>query len=686
MLRIAVDIGGTFTDVTVFDESTGNISLGKVLSTPHDLVEGIMEGIKASGASINQSALIIHGSTVVINALLERKGVSTALVTTKGFKDVYEIGRINRPDSFNLRFQKHKPLISRENRHEVTERLDSSGNVVVALQDEEVRSLASQLDKEVESVAVVLLHSYQNPINETRIKEIFKETAPNLFVTTSHEISREYREYERTSTTAANAYVGPIVSSYIERLEKSLNNEGFSGSLLIMQSNGGLMDIETASSQCIQMLESGPAGGVTGTKVLAEVLKIQNAIAFDMGGTTAKACVIENGIPRMSSDYFVGEYGSGLSLRIPVIDIKEVGTGGGSIAWIDQAGGLHVGPISSGAVPGPVSYGRGGTEPAVTDANVILGRIGADQFLAGKMPLNVESARKAISEKIASPTNISIEEAALGILRIAETSMAYAVRSVTIERGLDPRDFVLFAYGGGGPLHAVAVAKELNIPKVIIPPVPGLFSSRSMLQADLRRDVVRTCFLRLNESSLIDIETLFSELEQETILSVQQVINLQKDIKFIRSVDMRYVGQEHTVTIDIPNNQDEKNMKKIIKDKFDEAHEIRYNHSAPLEEAEIVSLRVAAIGMMNKPEILKLTQGEQIPPQSAHRSNRMVIFDDPMKPIDCPVYDRSQLIHGNRIIGPSVIEEDTCTTLIPSFASAFIGEFGEIIIEVSNDD
>jgi N-methylhydantoinase A len=683
MLRIAVDIGGTFTDVTVFDELTGEISLGKVLSTPQDLVEGIMEGIKSSGASVEQGALIIHGSTVVINALLERKGVPSALLTTKGFKDVYEIGRINRPDSFNLRFQKHKPLITRENRYEINERLDAAGNVLVALQEDEVKTLATELAQEVQSVAVVLLHSYQNPVNERRIKEIFKETAPNLFVTTSHEISREYREYERTSTTAANAYVGPLVSSYIERLEQHLTKEGFNGSLLIMQSNGGLMDSQTATNQCIQMLESGPAGGVTGTKVLADELNIANAIAFDMGGTTAKACVIENGIPRMSSDYFVGEYGSGLSLRIPVIDIKEVGTGGGSLAWIDQAGGLHVGPMSAGAEPGPVSYDRGGTEPAVTDANVVLGRIGANQFLGGKMNLNVNGAREAISTQIAGPTGISIEEAAIGIVRIAETSMAYAVRAVTTERGLDPRDFVLFAYGGGGPLHAVAVAKELNIPKVIIPPVPGLFSARSMLQADLRRDVVRTCFIRLNESALQDIEALYSELEQEALLSVQMVGISQNDVHFIRSVDMRYVGQEHTVTIDIPNSIPVENRKRVIKDRFDEAHEIRYNHSAPEEEAEIVSLRVAAMGVMNKPILTKLEQGYSAPPESSQRPNRNVIFYDPNNPVDCPVYDRSRLLAGNRIEGPAVIEEDTCTTLLPKHASALIGEYGQILIEVS---
>jgi len=681
MLRIAVDIGGTFTDVTVFDEKKGTISIGKVLTTPEDLVEGIMSGIESSGADVRDGAMIIHGSTVAINALLERKGKTSALVTTKGFRDVYEIGRVNRPDSFNLRFKKHVPLIPRERRYEIQERLNANGDIIEPLNEQEVNDLIACLPPDVEAVAVVFLHSYKNPVHEQRVKEIFQKAAPHIYVSASHEISREYREYERTSTTAANAYVGPIVSSYIEKLEKRLQDDGFTGSLFIMRSNGGLMDSQSAKTECIQMLESGPAAGVTGTKVLADMLNIRNAIAFDMGGTTAKACVIENGVPRMSNDYFVGEYGSGLALQIPVIDIKEVGTGGGSLAWIDEAGGLHVGPSSAGSNPGPASYNRGGTKPTVTDANVLLGRIGASQFLGGKMVLDADKARNAIRTHVAGPLSISEEEAAIGILRIAETSMAYAVRAVTTERGLDPREFVLFTYGGAGPLHAVAVARELDIPKVIIPPVPGLFSSVSMLQADLRKDVVRTCFLKLSEVEIQDLESLYKELEREALLSIGEVD--QKDIVFLRSADMRYVGQEHTVTINIPHGLDKPEKLQTIKKDFDTAHEIRYNHSAPHENAEIVSIRVAAVGLLDKPEIKALPKGNAAPPEEAVREKRQIIFDDPRQPIECPIYYRDKLLAGNRIQGPAVIEEDTCTILLPSNAVLEVGEFGQLTIEVN---
>lgn len=682
MLRIAVDIGGTFTDVTVFDETKGTIHLGKVLSTPNDLVEGIISGIEHSGASVNQSVLIIHGSTIAINALLERKGVPSALITTRGFRDVYEIGRINRPDSFNLRFKKHVPLIARERRFEVTERMTASGDVLIELNEDEVRSLAAELNHQVKSAAVVLLHSYKNPDNERKIKEIFKEVSPDLFVTTSHEISREYREYERTSTTAANAYVGPIVSSYLERLEKRLQNDGFKGSLLIMQSNGGLMDCPTARDQCIQMLESGPAAGVTGTKILSHMLDIPNAIAFDMGGTTAKANVIENGIPRMASDYYVGDYASGLSIRIPVIDIKEVGTGGGSIAWIDEADGLHVGPVSAGADPGPVCYGRGGTKPTVTDANVVLGRIGANQFLGGKMKLDVEAARAAIDAQIAQRLGITIEEAALGILRIAETSMAYAVRAVTTEHGLDPRDYTLFAYGGGGALHAAAISKELGMTRIVIPPIPGVFSSRSMLQADLRRDIVRTYIMPLQQVTASDIESFYLELEEEALQAIRAVNDIPFDVSFQRTVDMRYVGQEHTVTLAVPSGLSNEEDKSKLKMGFDKAHESRYNHSAPDEEAELVTLRVAAIGIINKPELLTLPQGDENPPVESERGNRTVIFDDPSVPVNCKVYDRSKLLWRNRITGPAVIEEETSTTLVPPASYAVVGTYGHLSIEI----
>ena len=494
-MRVGVDIGGTFTDVVVFDDSRGAVTLAKALSTPAELARGVQDALSKSGVSLDQATSLIHGSTIVINAIIERSGAKTALLTTKGFRDVYEIGRINRPEAFNPLFKKHRPLIPRGHIFEIPERMLADGRVRTPLDERAVHEVAQVLKgEEFEAVAILFLHSYRTPEHEQRTKQILLEENPAWFVTASHELSREYREYERTSTVAANAFVGPRVSRYLDDLDRRLEGDGFRGNLLIMQSNGGLADVDVARQQCIQMMESGPAGGVVGTIALCEALAVDEAIAFDMGGTTAKASVIRRGEPSLSPDYFVGGYNEGLAIRIPVLDIVEVGTGGGSIAWLDEASGLHVGPRSAGADPGPVSYGRGGTEPTITDANVVLGRLSPEAFMGGEMQLDPTGAEGALRDKLADPLGLPLERAASGMLEVATSAMANAVRQVTLHRGLDPRDFTLFAYGGGGPLHASAVAKELAIRTVIIPQAPGLFSALGMLLADLRRDYVQTLF------------------------------------------------------------------------------------------------------------------------------------------------------------------------------------------------
>src|SRR3954452_15842371 len=455
MYRAAVDIGGTFTDVAAFDDRTGRLLLGKWSTTPARLVDGVLKALARAEIDLHETAMLIHGSTVVINALIERSGARTALVTTRGFRDVYEIGRINRPESFNLFTRKHEPLVPRERRFEVAERLDAQGEGLIPFDEAEARALARRLaTMDVDAVAVVFLHSYRNPAHELRMQEILREEAAHVFVAVSHEISREYREYERTSTVAANAYVGPKVSAYLDQLEARTAAVGFRGSLYLVQSNGGLYDPAAARRQCILMLESGPAAGVAGATVIGKRLGIADAICFDMGGTTAKACVIEGGLPRGASVYFVGGYARGLALRLAALDIQEVGTGGGSIARVDGQDRLHVGPQSAGAAPGPACYNRGGTQPTVTDADLLLGRIDDRGHLGGELTLDRALARRALQDAVATPLDLSAEEAALGILRIATASMAYAVRAVTIERGLDPRDFSMLAYGGGGPLHA----------------------------------------------------------------------------------------------------------------------------------------------------------------------------------------------------------------------------------------
>jgi N-methylhydantoinase A len=452
---------------------------------------------------------------------------------------------------------------------------------------------------------------------------------------------------------------------------------------MIMQSNGGLSDVEMARRQCIQMMESGPAGGVVGTMALCEMLDLDAAIAFDMGGTTAKACVIRRGEPSLSPDYFIGGYNEGLAIRIPVLDIVEVGTGGGSIAWLDEGGGLHVGPRSAGAEPGPASYGRGGTEPTVTDANVILGRLSPERFLGGEMRLDRSAAEKALRERLAEPVAVSLERAASGMLQVATAAMANAVRHVTLERGLDPRDFTLIAYGGGGPLHAASVAKELSIGKIIIPNAPGHFSALGMLMADLRRDYVQTLFERLDDLEMFELEDQFKKLEAEGRQALEASGIPQERIVFERAADMRYVGQEHAVAVRMPAEVGDEPARAEIKRLFDEAHDLRYSHSAPEESADIVSLRVSAIGRLGKPQIPQILQGEKTPPPNARRGVRAVNFEG-AGAVEATVYDRSRLLQGNVIAGPAIIEEVASTTVVEPGDAVTVNEFGHLIMQLGS--
>src|SRR5215472_17092232 len=452
-LRLAADIGGTFTDVAVFDDRSGRLSFGKVLTTPQRLVDGINAGVAKAGTDYAATGLFLHGSTIAINTMLERTGARTALVVTRGFRDVYEIGRINRPDAYNLYFQKHEPLIERALRFEVDERMLAEGEALVRLKDKEVAALGRKLAKlGVEAVAILFLNSYVNPAHEQRAKALLEAQHPELFVSASHELSQEYREFERCSTVAANAYIGPRVRRYLAEIDAHIRETGFAGSFLVVQSTGGLYEAEHAKSHCVRMLESGPAAGVIGTQALCHALGLPGAIAFDMGGTTAKAGVIQNGEALTTGTALIGGYARALPVQIAMMDIFEVGTGGGSIARVEN-GALRVGPQSAGAAPGPACYALGGAAPTVTDANLLLGRLGADRFLGGEMRLDVASAERAIRDKVADPLGMDVTAAADGILRIAATAMSYAVKGVTTERGLDVGDFALVAYGGAGPLR-----------------------------------------------------------------------------------------------------------------------------------------------------------------------------------------------------------------------------------------
>jgi N-methylhydantoinase A len=682
-IRLSADVGGTFTDVAAFDETTGELQLGKTLTTPARLVDGIEGGVAKAGAAFRAARLFLHGTTVAINTILERTGAPCALITTQGFRDIYEIGRVNRPESYNLFFRRHEPLIERDLRYEIRERIDSQGKVLIKLDEDQVRAaVADAVAQGVQAIAVLFLHSYRNPAHEQRVKAIIEQSHPHLFVTASHELSQEYREFERTSTAAANAYVGPRVRRYLGEMGEHLAAAGFGGEFLVVQSTGGLFGADEARSACIKMLESGPAAGVIGTKALCDSIGLANAIAFDMGGTTAKAGVIHQGSVLMIGSTLVGGYATGLPVQIPMIDIQEVGTGGGSIARVEMGGALHVGPESAGAQPGPVCYGQGGSEPTITDANLILGRLGADRFLGGEMQLDLEGARLALEQRVAKPLGLDLTAAADGILRIATTKMSHMVRWVTTERGLDAADFSLVAYGGAGPLHAAMVARELRIAKVVIPRAPGHFSAYGMLVADLRRDFVGTWFTPLATASFAAMEDIYADMERRGRDAVGRSQIAIAGIAVQRSADMRYVGQEHAVTVELPVELFRSEDRDGIKRRFDAVHETRYGYSAPAEKAEIVSLRSAITGLMRKPQFERIAAGDAAPPAAALRGTRPVYFAEAGRHLDTPTYDRAALVAGNRISGPALVEEYASTTVVHPGDTLEVDAFGDLLIAI----
>lgn len=671
-LRVAADIGGTFTDVVTVDER-GAVAVGKALSTPGDLRRGILDGLRAADAAPEDVGLLLHGSTVVINALIERRGARAALVTTEGFRDIYEIGRVNRPDAFNLAFRRPRPLIHRGDVYEVPERLRADGSVHRPLDEVAVRELARTLrDRGYESVGVVLLHSYRDPVHEQRVGEILREELPGVFVTLSHELSREYREYERTSTAAANAFVGPIVAGYLRALADDFAAAGTT--IAIMQSNGGLAGVERVRRQSIQMVESGPAGGVVGTIDMCRRLGLRDAIAFDMGGTTAKASVIRDRSFPIAAEYFVGGYAEGLALRVPCLDIVEVGTGGGSIAEVDAGGEIRVGPRSAGSEPGPACYGRGGTHATVTDACVVLGILDEHSSLSGGLELDGDAARAAVG-RVAAQLEMSVVDLASGIVQIAAASMATAVRAVTTERGLNPQDFAMFAYGGNGPVHASLVARELGIPRFVIPTMPSVFSAVGMLLADLRSDLVQTELMRVADLSPGQLHRRLAELAVEC---ASQLEAGAEEPEFVHSLDMRYVGQEHVLNLGIASDVDRDTLAAA----FHEEHQGRFGHSAPHEPIEIVGLRVSAIRRSAPLEAASLDAGNGTPADAARRGMRGIRLAHGRPPVDCAVYVRDLLRAGDVIEGPAVVEEPTTTTLLREGDRLVVDATGCLLVEI----
>ncbi|RJS58726.1 hydantoinase/oxoprolinase family protein [Bacillus sp. PK3_68] len=677
-MRVATDIGGTFTDLVYVDEN-GFVGVAKSNTTPPNFEKGVLDVIEKAGIKSEQLSMFIHGTTVIINALTERKGAKMGLITTEGFRDILEIARGNRPDLFNVRYKKPEPFVERHLRLEVSERLNYKGEILSPLHREDIERCVDYFKKEgVEAIAVSYMHSYVNPAHEIETVKIIKELWPEVFVTASSDITKEWREYERTNTAVLNAYVQPAATTYIDKLDKKLREQTEIDQRYIMQSNGGTTRFNSAKAAPINMVESGPVAGIFGAAVLGELIGEKNIIAFDIGGTTAKCSLIENGEVKVSTDYYIerDSRNAGYPIKAPVVDIVEIGNGGGSIAWIDDAGSLKVGPQSAGAMPGPVAYGLGGTAPTTTDANLLTGRLSPKNF---DYDVDMDHVKEVIQKKIGDQFEISAEEAALGIIRIANSNMLNALKLISIRKGHNPQDFTLLAFGGGGSMHAPALALELGVKKVIVPIASPVFSAWGMLMTDLRHDYIQTYIKRINELSLAEMDAQWEEIEKQALTYYEAEGMEAGTIEFHRFADMRYLGQEHTVKVPVPNGKWTEEDKQAIIEKFHELHEKNYTFKLVDSPTEIVNLHVTAFGKVPKPVIGKITREGSI--EEAKKETRDVYFEQKGW-VSTPVYDRDKLPPNEVVHGPAVIEEKAAVTVIYEGQQLHLDDFGNIIIEM----
>ncbi len=670
--RVAIDVGGTFTDFVIQDTETGKASTNKVLSTSHDQAAGVLTGLKESVGDLGDVAALVHGNTVGLNALLERRGTRVLFVTTAGFRDVLRLGRGDRRDIFSLKYRRPKPMVPTTDVETVTERLNVDGSIRTPLDEDDIARIARRIEDEgIVSVAVCLLHSYVNPTHELRVRDLLLERLPTLNISLSHEIAPEWREYERSSTTAINGYIAPQVSKYLSSLIGRLADDGFKSTLHIMQSSGGVTTADSARHTPVQALLSGPVGGTIGGTRLAEQIGRPNLMCVDMGGTSFDASLVIDGQPVVAGEASV----EGLPLLLPLVDIHTIGAGGGSIAWI-EAGGLRVGPQSAGSNPGPACYGGGGTLPTVTDANVVLGRIDPAYFLDGGMSLDVEAAGRAV-DAIAEPLGLSRLEAATGILAIINAKMADELRTMTVQQGIDPRSFSLVAFGGAGPMHAVALAEELGIAEVVVPWACGAFSAWGMLHTDMRRDLVRSHYRQPGEITLEGLDEAFSELVEQghELLTADGVPPERR--RFERRVDMRYTGQEYTLTVDV--SDDVTDVAGLV-DRFHDAYLVRYGHSTPQAPVETTAARVAAFGI-NVSDIAS-GEGGSTDTAAPERSTREVVFDGVA--VDAAIVHRDEIAAGIEVRGPAVIQEPTATTVVHPGWTVEMGALGALLITREN--
>ena len=687
--RIGVDVGGTFTDVVV-TSAGGDIYTYKLLSTPHDFSEGVVEGIRqiigSHAVEPADTRDVVHGSTVATNAILERKGALTGLLTTAGFADVLELRRLRVPKLYDITWTKPEPLVERSRRLEVIERVGVDGEVVAALDLEDAREKVEALiELGVESIAVCLIHSYANPTHETAIGEMLAEEYPEVWTSLSHRVLPVIREYERTSTTVLNAYVRPVVASYLEALRGKLDGLDVTAPLLIMQSNGGVMTSEAAAERPAYVVESGPAAGVIASSGLARSLGVNNAIAFDMGGTTAKTALVEDGEPHFTAEFEVASAmsagsrlrsGGGYALSVPFIDLAEVGAGGGSIVWIDSAGAPKVGPSSAGADPGPVCYGKGGAEPTVTDANLLLGYLNPAGLLDGAVKLDVDGARAAFVEKVAAPLGLDVPVAAYGAHLIANASMIRAIKSVSVQRGRDPRDFTLIAFGGSGPVHAVGIARELGIRRVIVPPQPGVFSAVGLLEARLEFHAKKTFLRRTAGLSREELQSEISELEAQAREGVGYGSLQTVSFEVEPWVEMRYVGQGFELPVRLPAfTEDWSSWVAELEKGFGEQHLNTYGHVTS-NATEIVQLLV----VIREQSPAGVPAGARPDSQPDVSNRREVFFGGDIGLLSTPVLRRGDLTAAPRR-APMIIEDYDATTVVPPGYRVFRDRSQSVIIE-----
>jgi N-methylhydantoinase A len=678
--KIGVDVGGTFTDVSLLTERDGVFVVHKVPSTPEDPSKAIMRGIseilQTQGVSPDRISYLAHGTTVATNAIIEQKGGRVGLLTTKGFRDLLEIGRQTRPRLYDLQLDYPPPLVPRDLRLEVTERMRHTGEVAIPLDEGMVRGQVAKLKgNNVDAVVVCLLYSYINPSHEARIREMVAEDMPEAYISVSHEVLPEFREYERLSTTTLNAFLMPVMDTYLQNFQREVKRIGIHAFPRINQCNGGVMSVETACKFPIRTALSGPSAGVIGARFIGDAIDRQNLITFDMGGTSTDVCLLERGVGPISNDRWVGGYPA----KIPSVDVNAVGAGGGSIAWIDLDGLMKVGPRSAGASPGPVCYDLGGTEPTVTDTNVVLGRLNPEYLLGGRMRIDRSKAEASLRQ-LGQRLRVESMETAHGVIKIVTANMVKAIRAISIERGYDPKEFSLMAFGGAGPLHAVGVARELEISEVIVPPNPGILCAVGLLVADARNDYVKTFLMDTDDADIDHINQIFQALEDEARHWLSDEGFDQIDQRFLRSVDMRYVGQNFELPVAAPGGSLGPSDIEGLISRFYGEHERNYGHFTPGEPTQIVNFRVTAQGINPKLEVGRTHRKKG--PGPTVTTEREVYFDDET-PIPTPVYDRSQLIPGNRIIGPAVIEQMDSTTLVFPTHEARIDEALNLKISIT---